>query len=289
MAMKIATSFLFLCLLSSKVLGDVAVAPPAALIPAQAPKKPLPNKAAAKAATTPPAALKKVAPPAVPAAISQLADAIQKQYNKTHSATFDFEQSYKHPFLPVNETSKGQVFFKSRNMLWRYNEPSDRKKEFFIEGKKFTYHLVKDKLAFTHDCFEKDTLSASITFLWGQGRLKDSFEIKEYQAALASPLLKWITLIPKEKNAPVKSISLGVDPKTAIVVESIVTDLSDGINSFRFSNFKTNPSIPENTFRFKAAPGVKVQPMPNIVCNEPKAAPVIKKTPSPMPATKPHG
>ncbi len=288
--MKSICSYFFICLFSLSAFSDEKPAPEAKEKIAPIPPAPVANQSATppkeNKATPAPLALAKTSP----AALSALTDTIQKQYNKTRSATFDFEQSYKHPFLPVNENSKGQVYYKSRNMLWRYNVPSDRKKEFFIEGKKFTYHLINDKLAFTHDCFERDTLSASITFLWGQGKLRDSFEIKEFAGALATSTLKWLTLIPKEKNAPVKSISLGVDPKTSIVVESIVTDLSDGLNSFRFTNFKTNPNIPEDTFHFKAAEGVKVQPMPNIACKETKTtvAPEKKTTPPKAPA-KPRG
>lgn len=211
------------------------------------------------------------------------ADAIQKQYEKTKSATFDFEQSYQHPFLPMNEKSKGKVFFKAKNMLWQYNEPENRKKEFYIQGKKFTYHLVSDKQAFFHNCFEKDTLSASITFLWGQGQLRQSFELKPYEKANANKNLAWIYLVPKEPNAPVKGIALGVDPKTYIVKESAVTDLSDGINNFIFSNFKTNPNILDQTFVFKPQAGVKVQPMPNVQCPADKVIPKAA-----VPAIKPN-
>lgn len=217
--------------------------------------------------------------------IQKLADAIQKHYNQTSSATFNFTQNYKHPFLPSNETSKGQVFFKARNMLWRYQEPADRQKEFFIADKKFTYHLINDKLAYTHDCFDQDTLSASITFLWGKGKVRESFTIKPYTGSVAAKsTTKWLTLIPKEANAPVKSISLGADPKTGLVKESIVIDPSDGVNHFTFTNFKSNPVIPAATFIFVAKPGVRIQPMPNVVC--PSAVPPAPvKTPM-QPAKK---
>jgi outer membrane lipoprotein carrier protein len=226
--------------------------------------------------------------------INLLADAIQKHYNQTNSATFDFTQNYKHPFLPTNESSKGEVFFKARNMLWRYKEPADRKKEFYIAGNKFTYYLISDKIAYTHNCFDQDTLSASITFLWGKGKIKDSFTISAYTGEVdpKSPL-KWLTLTPKEKNAPVKHISLGADAKTGTVKESIVVDQGDGVNHFVFTNFKTNVSIAPHVFNFKAPPGLRVQPMPNIECPPPKAplAPVSNPAKAPakptVKATKP--
>jgi outer membrane lipoprotein carrier protein len=211
--------------------------------------------------------------------IQKLADAIQKHYNQTSSATFNFTQNYKHPFLPTNETSKGQVFFKARNMLWRYQEPADRQKEFYIADKKFTIYNINEKLAYTNNCFDQDTLSASITFLWGKGRLKESFTIKPYTGAVdPKSTLKWLTLIPKEANAPVKSISLGADPKTGLVKESIVIDPSDGINHFVFTNFKSNVVISPATFIFVAKPGVRVQPMPNITCPDTKLPDLKKPT-----------
>lgn len=305
--MKLITFFFCSFLFSAFLTADetpkkAPIAPPgAAAQPKASPSLPTPAQKIPEvglkpsAKTTPPpkpVPSTQKAPPiaskATAAALSQLADDVQKQYNKTNSATFDFEQSYKSLFLPTLESSKGQVFFKARNMLWRYNEPSDRKKEFYIEGRKFTYHLVNDKQAFTHNCFEKDTLSAAITFLWGHGNLKNSFEIRAFQGAISDPKLKWLTLIPKEKNAPVKSISLGVDPKTAIVVESVVTDLNDGVNSFRFTNFKVNPTIPEKTFQFVPKSGVKLQPMANVVCpQEAPPAPIKATPPSKAPAKSP--
>jgi outer membrane lipoprotein carrier protein len=207
----------------------------------------------------------------------KLADTIQKHYNNTRSATFAFLQSYKNPLLPTNESSKGRVFFKANNMLWRYLEPADRQKEFYISGKKFTYHLVNDRIVYTHDCFDEDTLSASITFLLGKGKLKESFTITPYTGQKSNNTLGWLTLTPKEKNAPVKSISLGADKTTGMVKESLVIDQSNGVNHFVFSDFVVNKPIPDKTFIFQAPPGVKIQSMPNMQCPNTDKANAVKK------------
>jgi len=213
--------------------------------------------------------------------LNNLVNAIQNYYNKTSAATFDFSQNYKSVIVPTNEISKGKVFFKAGHMLWRYLEPANSQKEFYIADKKFTYYRVNDKIAYTHNCFDQDTLSASITFLWRKGRLRESFIIKAYTGTVdPKSNLKWLTLIPKETNAPVKSISLGADAKTGLVKESIVTDSSNGVSHYVFTNFNAKPKFAANTFDFVAKPGVRVQPMPNVVCPDktqiPKA-PVKKK------------
>lgn len=209
--------------------------------------------------------------------LDNLTDSVQKQYNGIKSATFDFEQSYKHPFLNISQTSKGSVAYikASGKMVWSYLEPKDKQKKFFIDGKKLTVYYVSDKNAFVHDCYEEDTLSSSVAFLIGTGQLKQSFTISALEGESTNKSLSWITLTPKQKDAPVKRIFLGIN-KASKVEESIVEDLRDGKNHFKFINFKTNPTIPANTFVFSPPKGVVVQKMPNVSC---PAAKTNEKTP----------
>lgn len=214
--------------------------------------------------------------PAVSA--EKLVAAIQKQYNSTNSITFNFEQDYKHPFLTVLENSEGQVFYDRAlgNMLWSYTEPKNKQKKFYINGTQFIYYLVGDKIAYEHNCYQQDTLSASITFLQGVGNLKDSFLVSLLEAPTPNPSLQWLKLSPKEKNAPVKHIYLGV--KNGSVVESVVEDPSGGKNHFKFKDFKTT-KIDKSVFVFTPPKGVVVEPMPNVQC--PKVPKKAGKTASP--------
>jgi hypothetical protein len=69
---------------------------------------------------------------------------VQKKYNQTTSARFNFSQTYQHPFLPVNETSEGEVLFKKQKMVWLYQKPADKVKSFYINEKRFTYFQPRD-------------------------------------------------------------------------------------------------------------------------------------------------
>jgi hypothetical protein len=97
--------------------------------------------------------------------------------------------------------------------------------------------------------------------------------------------LSWLSLIPKEANAPVKKITLGAT-KEGEVVESIVEDPSGGKNHFKFIDFKINPKIDKNVFAFKAPADVRVQPMPNIQCTPAKNVAATKNIPEAKPAPK---
>lgn len=245
--------------------------PKTANTPAPSTNKPAPSKADIKKQN---------------AELAKLADAIQKQYNLTKSATFRFEQTYTHPFLSGPESNthaKGNASYdkSSGSMMWNYTEPKNRLKQFYIKGRNLTFYSISDNNAFTHDCYDKDTLSASVAFLLGTGNLKGSFTIEPFDGEIPNKALSWISLIPKEPNPPVKKISLGAT-KDGKVVESIVEDPqpSDGKNHFKFLDFKVNPQIDSKIFDFKPPKGVRVQPMPNVKCAPSKPAEKPAPTPS---------
>jgi outer membrane lipoprotein-sorting protein len=262
--------------------------------------KPNAEPTAPKKEETKPVAVKKAPPakvetaakpkavPTVPAFdLAALVDKVQTEYIQTKTAIFEFKQVYHHQFLPVNESSTGHGSYKERNMLWRYETPADKQKSFYIQGKNFTYYQPRDQIAFTHNCFEKDTLSASIPFLWGRGNIKQYFIVTK-TVSPPSTDLRWINLVPKESHPQVKSIDLGIDAKLPVVRRSIVKDASGSVSDFTFTNLKTNLAIPDAVFKFVPPEGVRIMPMPGVTCPEVVAPPTKPSTlPPPKPVAKP--
>jgi outer membrane lipoprotein-sorting protein len=176
--------------------------------------------------------------------------------------------------LNIKESSKGQVFYMktSGQMLWIYQEPKDKQKKFYINGNKLIYYSIIDKTAFVNECYDKDTLSSSVTFLLGKGRLAEHFLVTKTDDDLPNKTLAWITLTPKEKNSPMKKIFLGIN-KSNKVEESIVEDPSGGKNHFKFSGFVKNKKFDKKIFIFTPPKGVSLQKMPNSACEPLKEAP----------------
>lgn len=212
-------------------------------------------------------------PPAKPQApkkeedITPLVIGVQKKYDAINTSSLDFEQNYKHPFLSLNEVSKGKISYEKNGgkIVWNYLQPSNKQKKFYINGNKFVYYSVSDKLAYAHDCYQQDTLSASVSFLMGKGDLIKSFNIKKASDISLSKDLSWIELTPKDSSTPVKQLIMGID-KQHNVKETIVIDPSNGKNHFKFSNLKANIKFSPTEFIFTAPKGVKVSPMPNVTC-----------------------
>lgn len=238
-------------------------------------------------AKTAPIAAKKI-PPKAPAPpkpevfdLEKVINGVQAYYQKITSSQFFFEQTY--TLFGKSEKFEGQALFKPKKMYWNYQKPENKKKEFYISENKFTYLMTNDKIAYTHDCFSGDALSFAISFLWGKGNLKTSFTIKKNADETLNKNLFWLLLEPKEKNSAVTSIALGVNKKTYLVEETILYDATKGKNYFKFTQVKTNLPIKEDSFIYKPKEGIKVMPMPGVVC--PKKEPA-KTPPATPPVTK---
>ncbi len=237
------------------------------------------------AETKPMPVAKKPALPAKKAVLTpaQLATAVQKKYDQIKSAKLHFEQTYSHQVL-AEQKSTGDIFFKPSKMRWSYDNP---KKEFFINGKDFTYYRPGDKIAFRHSCFEQDSMTASLAFMGGKGKVIDLFNITAATDPTLNKTIKWISLSPKQKNAPATAIMLGVTD-AGDVLESIVIDATGGKNHFKFVKREINVAIPDATFVFVKKEGDSVEPMPNVDCAPKAVVPVAPKAVKPpvMPAPK---
>lgn len=234
----------------------------------------------AKSRETPKPTLPKAVPlKTVVPSVNDVVNLVQKHYDGIKSAHLTFEQTYTHPVLP-EQKSKGEIFFKPNKMLWSYDHPP---KKFYINGSSFTYYRPTDKMAYTHGCFEQDTMTASIAFMGGKGKLSNSFTVTKIADGTLNKTLTWLALAPKEKNAPAKSIWLGVNA-SGEVVESIVFDVTNGKNHFRFIKRETNKPLADNIFVFTKKQGESVEPMPNVVCPK-KTEPTPKPVAPPPPKT----
>lgn len=197
--------------------------------------------------------------------------ALQKTYNNANSSTFSFRQKYTHPVFPINEDSLGQVFFKRGNMKWVYEKP--RKKSIIVKGNKLIIFIEEDKIAYENDCFQEDTLSASIKFLMGKGNIKESFHIKLHEDKSLNQNLLWLAHTPKEKQSAIKMLYFGLNKLNYQVMESLVVDQNDGKNHFSFTNLKINPEVLDSTFDFNPPKGTKIEKMPGQSCENSKVEP----------------
>jgi len=187
--------------------------------------------------------------------VKSLVDRMQAFYEKVQDFTATFKQDYTYKIARRTQTSTGKVTFKKPGMMrWEYEKPAP--KTFVLAGNRAYTHDPQAMLL-TKAAFDQSQLSASVTFLFGTGKLEKEFSIARVDCSKCSGTL--LEMTPLKPDPRFKKVRLEVDPKTAQVVRSIVFDPDGSENAITFSNLKTNVGVSKDVFVLNAPEGTQVQ------------------------------
>jgi outer membrane lipoprotein carrier protein len=192
------------------------------------------------------------------AAAREIAEKVQKFYDRTQDFKADFRQTQINPTFGRKVVFDGLVRFKKPGrMRWDYKTPE--KKLFVSDGKVLWVWEPEDNQAFKQNLADSK-LPTAVTFLVGQGRLDKEFDITLAPAGgdaieAGDHALK---LTPKAPTAQYKYIVLDVDPKDFHVKQSFVHDTQGNINQVAFRNVALNTKIPDGVFVWAPPPGTKI-------------------------------
>jgi outer membrane lipoprotein carrier protein len=224
------------------------------------------SKSAAAPAAAPaakPAAAAPAAEPSKPAAavkgsvapdVKALVERMQAFYEKTHDFRSDFKQDYKYKTFRRTQTSTGTVIYKKPALMrWEYENPS--KRTFVLAGSKVYAHDPEAQ-SLTVASMDTSKLSASVTFLFGQGNLADEFNIKKGTCADCKGTL--LVLDPAQPDPRFRQVRLEVDTNTAQVLKSTVVDPDGSENTIAFLNLKTNAGVAAESFKINPPEGTRV-------------------------------
>ncbi|WP_375771464.1 outer membrane lipoprotein carrier protein LolA [Archangium gephyra] len=240
-----------------KLLVTLLAAPVIAPVPstvaqqvvAQAPAQPAAPAPAAPKAEAPKAAEKKVAPE-----VKELVERMQAFYEKTQDFSSDFKQDYKYKALRRTQTSTGTVIYKKPGLMrWEYQKPSAR--TFVLAGEK-VYAYDPEAQTLSVGRIDTSQLSASVTFLFGQGKLADEFSISKGACKDCKGTL--LVLDPLKQDPRFRQVRLEVDPKTAQVLKSTVVDPDGSENAIAFLNLKTNVGVGADAFKINPPDGTRI-------------------------------
>jgi outer membrane lipoprotein carrier protein len=237
------TLFTTFCTFAAPQTGPATAVPPAA--PAAEAKPATETRPEAKPATE-----------AKPASdVKALVDRMQAFYEKVQDFTATFSQSYTYKMAKRTQTSTGKVTFKKPGMMrWEYEAPAP--KTFVLAGDR-AYTYDPQAMLLTKAAFDQSQLSASVTFLFGTGKLEKEFTISQVNCAKCTGTL--LELLPLKPDPRFKKVRLEVDQKTAQVLRSIVFDPDGSENAITFANLKTNVGVSKDVFILDAPQGTQVQ------------------------------
>ncbi len=208
-------------------------------------------------AATADAGTKEAAAPKVEMApeVKSLVDRMQAFYEKTDDFQARFRQDYTHKAFKRTQTSTGTMTFKKPGLLrWEYEKPAP--KSIVLAGDK-VYLYDPEALLLTKSSIDTSQLSASVTFLFGKGKLADEFAIALGDCKKCEGTL--LELTPLRPDPRFRRLKLEVDPKSARVLKSTVIDPDGSENVLAFVDFKANTGVDKERFKINPAAGTQVQ------------------------------
>jgi outer membrane lipoprotein carrier protein len=186
--------------------------------------------------------------------VKALVDRMQSFYEGNKDFRADFRQDYTYKAFKRTQTSSGVVTFsKPALMRWEYQKPTAKT---FVLAKDKVYAYDPEAMTLTVASIGSSALSASVTFLWGVGKLADEFNIAKAACPKCSGTL--LELTPIKPDPRFRSVRLEVDPKSAQVLKSTVVDPDGSENAISFSGLKTNTGIDGGYFLLDPPKGTQV-------------------------------
>lgn len=186
---------------------------------------------------------------------------LQKTYEKTTDFSASFTQRFTYTLLRRTQTSKGKVRFKKPGLMrWDYTEPAN--KSFIVDGSKLWVHQPEDNNVLVDHCFKQDGLTASVSFLWGSGRIHEQFDASWFEGVFGNKSDHHVQLLPKQPNGIFAKLILVIDPKTSRVKQSVVVDTQGNVNQFVYDKLRFNKGLSQKDFAFTPPEGVPVSRIP---------------------------
>jgi outer membrane lipoprotein carrier protein len=203
--------------------------------------------------------------------VDAIVDRLQKTYEGTNDFSARFTQRYTMMVLKKSQESSGTVVFaKPGKMRWDYVSPT--KKSFVVANGKLHVVQPEDNTALIDHCFKEDGLTASVSFLWGSGRIKEEFDVAPFAGTFGAKTDHHLLLMPKAKNSVFAKIILVVDPATSRVKQSVVVDPQGNVNQFMFEDAKFNSGVKDARFAVDLPSSMAVSRMPGTRRSAPRSA-----------------
>ncbi|MEQ8273498.1 MAG: outer membrane lipoprotein chaperone LolA [Deltaproteobacteria bacterium] len=171
-------------------------------------------------------------------------------YKNLQDYSAEFIQTYTRVALSKTSESRGQIAIKKPGLMkWTYEKPA--KKLWVVDGEKLWVEDPEEMQVFVDDNYKTTELTNSIQFLWGEGKLTDSFnatvgDAKTYEAPKGHEVL---VLKPK-RGASYAKLVLFVDSKTGAVQSSTIFETSGNKNHFKFKAPKINAGMKASDFAY---------------------------------------
>ena len=182
---------------------------------------------------------------------------IQRRYETTNDLEANFVQEYVGKVMQRPQKGEGKVYFKKKGMMrWDYKSPNQK---LISNGHTLWYYQPDENQVFISDVSRVVKERTPLAFLAGEGDLSRDFNLANLNEAVSLREENFVLeLVPKETTPVLAKLILTVDKKTFYVIQADVVDGLGNVTRTRFTNIKTNLSLPDSFFNFIIPQGTEV-------------------------------
>ena len=196
---------------------------------------------------------------AAPTDLSKLVERVQATYDSKTDISASFTQSYMDSLRGSQREESGRLWAKSDGRVrWTYVKPV--RKDFVYNGEVAYFYEPESAQVTVFEDFQQSQVSQALRFLWGQGDLRESFEIQActVECRRAKPGETVLVLWTKTPIATVDKILLVVVEASATVARSVVLDPLGNETTYTLSDFDKTKVLDQRLFDFQIPEGVSV-------------------------------
>lgn len=188
--------------------------------------------------------------------VDAITDRVQQFYDGAKTFQANFVQRYTIFAYNKQKESRGRVaFVKPGKMSWRYSNNQNR---VVSDGKLLKVYEAENKQLYQQNV-SKSPYPAALSFLLGQGKLKETFVLKKLNAETMKFKGGYVLLAtPREPTPAYQKMILYVDGQTFQVRRVLLIDAQKNKNQFDFSDPIVNVSVPASEFSFTPPAGTEI-------------------------------
>lgn len=195
--------------------------------------------------------------PAQAAGLDAVIQNLKNTYRHADSWQADFTQSTYVELLGREITKNGEMFLKKPGKL-KIVYKGAHAKMYLSNGRRLWIYTEGDSQAELYPNASAVLSREALGFLQGLGELEKTFWVTEPKGS--SPMkdasLELVSLKPRDTSSSIKKIVLGVEAKTGIVRETVLTNVSGNKTHYVFKNVRLNSTLENSFFEFKKPAGV---------------------------------
>jgi outer membrane lipoprotein carrier protein len=183
---------------------------------------------------------------------------VQEHYAKGDLCAV-FEQTYFEKLRGTKKAETGRLWAKRDGRVrWTYEQPTH--KDFVYDGQRAWFYEPENAQVTELEHFEKSPLWSAVRFLWGQGKITETFDVSSCTGDCPEAPAgdKLFVLKPKKPVASVDHVVLEVNPTSLEVDKSIVYDALGNRTEYAFKDVDVGCTVPSERFAFSVPKGVSV-------------------------------